>query len=168
MSNYAAFAARAWRRARCTGPHRKTDARKRGSAPGRRLVVLSVADVRTPGGALTLLTGFRQRQMREQALRRSAVPVHRIRRDVDRIARVQHLRLLALEADTADAGQTKERLSNRVGVPSGAGAGVNVTTEPPRREGASAVITGSWNTTPVKVSAAPRLVFRAPARMTPA
>jgi hypothetical protein len=35
--------------------------------------------------------------------------------------------------------------------------GVNVTTEPPRREGASAVITGSWNTTPVKVSAAPRL-----------
>src|SRR6185369_5699515 len=46
--------------------------------------------------------------------------------------------------------------------------GVNVTTEPPRREGASAVITGSWNTTPVKVSAAPRLVFRAPARMTPA
>jgi hypothetical protein len=28
--------------------------------------------------------------------------------------------------------------------------------------------TGSWNTTPVKVSAAPRLVFRAPARMTPA
>src|SRR6202011_1529540 len=46
--------------------------------------------------------------------------------------------------------------------------GVNVTTEPPRRDGASAVITGSWNTTPVKVSAAPRLVFRAPARMTPA
>jgi len=46
--------------------------------------------------------------------------------------------------------------------------GVNVTTEPPRRDGASAVITGSWNTTPVKVSAAPRLVVRAPARMTPA
>ena len=46
--------------------------------------------------------------------------------------------------------------------------GVNVTTEPPKRDGASAVITGSWNTIPVKVSAAPRLVFRAPARMTPA
>src|SRR5438067_11181386 len=46
--------------------------------------------------------------------------------------------------------------------------GVKVTTEPPRRDGASAVITGSWYTTPVKVSAAPRLVFRAPARMTPA
>src|ERR1700739_1028674 len=46
--------------------------------------------------------------------------------------------------------------------------GVKVTTEPPRRDGDSAVITGSWNTTPVKVSAAPRLVLRAPARMTPA
>jgi hypothetical protein len=46
--------------------------------------------------------------------------------------------------------------------------GVNVTTEPPRRDGDSAVITGSWNTRPVKVSAAPRLVLRAPARMTPA
>src|SRR5271165_6444484 len=46
--------------------------------------------------------------------------------------------------------------------------GVKVTTEPPRRDGDSAVITGSWNTTPVKVSAAPRLVVRAPARMTPA
>ena len=39
--------------------------------------------------------------------------------------------------------------------------GVNVTTEPPRRDGASAVITGSWNTIPVKVSAAPSLVVRA-------
>src|ERR1700747_2398043 len=46
--------------------------------------------------------------------------------------------------------------------------GVTVPTDPPRRDGASAVITGSWNTTPVKVSAAPRLVVRAPARMTPA
>jgi hypothetical protein len=46
--------------------------------------------------------------------------------------------------------------------------GVNVTTEPPRRDGASAAITGSWNTTPVKVSVAPRLVVRAPARITPA
>src|SRR5262249_16683714 len=58
--------------------------------------------------------------MREQAIGRSAVPVHRIRWDVDRIARVQHLRLLALEADAADAGQTEERLTNRVGVPRGA------------------------------------------------
>src|SRR5437764_8090049 len=55
--------------------------------------------------------------MREQAIRRSSVPVHRVRRDVDRIARVQHLRLLALEADAADAGQTEERLPNRVGMP---------------------------------------------------
>ena len=46
--------------------------------------------------------------------------------------------------------------------------GVKVTTDPPSRDGASAVITGSWNTTPVKVSAAPRLVVRAPARTTPA
>jgi hypothetical protein len=73
--------------------------------------------VSAPGGALTLLAGFRQRQMREQAVGRSAVPVHRIRWDIDRIARVQHLRLLALEADAADAGQTEERLPNRVGVP---------------------------------------------------
>ena len=69
---------------------------------------------------MTLLAGFRQRQMREQAIGRSAVPVHRVRRDIDRIARVQHLRLLALEADAADAGQTEERLPNRVGVPCGA------------------------------------------------
>jgi len=40
----------------------------RGSAPGRRLVVLSVADMRAPGGALPLLARFRQRQMREQAI----------------------------------------------------------------------------------------------------
>src|SRR3954454_18539278 len=46
--------------------------------------------------------------------------------------------------------------------------GVKVTTEPPRRDGELAVITGSWNTTPVKVSAAPRLVVRSPARTTPA
>ena len=45
---------------------------------------------------------------------------HRVRRDIDRIARVQHLRLLAFEADAADAGQTEERLPNRVGVPRGA------------------------------------------------
>src|SRR6266446_1144646 len=37
--------------------------------PDRRLVVLSVADMRAPGGALALLAGFRQRQMREQAPR---------------------------------------------------------------------------------------------------
>src|SRR5260370_14338950 len=79
----------------------------RGSAPARRLVVLSIADVRAPGGALALLAGFRQRQMREQPIGRGAVPVHRIRRDIDRIARVQHLRLLALEADAADAGQAE-------------------------------------------------------------
>ena len=76
--------------------------------------------MRAPGGALALLAGFRQRQMREQAIGRGAVPVHRIRRDIDRIARVQHLRLLALEADAADAGQAEERLPDRVGVPRGA------------------------------------------------
>src|SRR5271155_5385506 len=103
------------------GPHRRTGIR-RGSDPARRLVVLSVADMRAPGGALALLAGFRQRQMREQAIGCGAVPVHRIRRDIDRIARVQHLRLLALEADAADAGQTEERLPHRVGVPRGAGA----------------------------------------------
>ncbi len=38
------------------------------SAHARGLVVLSVADMRAPGGALALLAGFRQRQMREQAI----------------------------------------------------------------------------------------------------
>src|SRR5260370_39386408 len=42
------------------GPHRRTDAR-RGSTPARRLVVLSVTDVRAPGGALTLLAGLTER-----------------------------------------------------------------------------------------------------------
>src|SRR5205823_8180450 len=46
--------------------------------------------------------------------------------------------------------------------------GVKVTTEPPSRDGELAVITGSWNTIPVKVSAAPRFVVRSPARTTPA
>ena len=149
------------------GSSSKTSPR-RASAAARRLRVLSLADVRAPGGALTLLTGFRERQMREQAIGRSAMPVHRIWRDVDRVARVQHLRLFALETDAADTGQTEERLPNRMRVPRGAGARRERNDEPPRRDGASAVITGSWNTTPVKVSAAPRLVFRAPARMTPA
>ena len=36
---------------------------RRSSPPARHLVVLSVADVCAPGGALTLLPGFRQRQM---------------------------------------------------------------------------------------------------------
>jgi hypothetical protein len=40
-----------------------------------------------------------------------------IRRDIDRVTRVQHLWLLALEADTANAGQTEERLSNRMRMP---------------------------------------------------
>jgi hypothetical protein len=80
------------------------------------------------------------------------------------------LRLLALEADAADPGQTEERLPNRVRVPRSTvrAPGVNVTTEPPRRDGASAVITGSWNTTPVKVSAAPRLVVSHPRATPPA
>ena len=43
-------------------------------------------------------------------------------RDIDRIAGVQHLRFLALEADAANAGQTEKRLTNRVGVPRGARA----------------------------------------------
>jgi hypothetical protein len=95
----------------------------RGSAPGRRLVVLSVADMRAPGGALPLLARFRQRQMREQAIGRGPVPVHRIRRDIDRIPGAEHLRLLTLEANAADAGQTEERLPHRVGVPRCARAG---------------------------------------------
>jgi len=97
-----------------------SDLAQRGSVPGRHLVVFGVAYMRAPGGALTLLAGFRQREMREQAIGGGAVPMHRIRRDVDRIARVEHLRLLALEADPAHAGQTEERLPDRVGVPSGA------------------------------------------------
>jgi hypothetical protein len=32
---------------------------RRALAPARRFVILGVADVRAPGGALTLLTGFR-------------------------------------------------------------------------------------------------------------
>src|SRR5271168_1588096 len=99
----------------------KTEGRRSaGSAPARRLVVLGVADMRAPGGPLALLAGFRQRQMREQAIGRSAVPVRRIRRDIDRMARVEHLGLLALETDAADAGQIKERLPDRVGMPRGA------------------------------------------------
>ena len=45
--------------------------------------------MRAPGGALALLAGFRQRQMREQAIGRRAMPMQRIRRDVDDIAGVQ-------------------------------------------------------------------------------
>src|SRR6266852_3271023 len=80
-----------------------------GSAGGRRLIVLGVGDVLAPGGALTLLAGFRQGEMREQALGRGAVPMHRVGRDVDDIAGVQHLRLLALKADAADATEAIER-----------------------------------------------------------
>src|ERR1700731_473495 len=60
--------------------------------------------------------------MCEQPIRRGAVPVHRVGRDVDDVARVQHLRLLALEADAADPGQTKQRLPDRMGGPGGARA----------------------------------------------
>jgi hypothetical protein len=49
--------------------------RRTDSAAGRRLVVLSVADVLTPGGTLALFACFRQRQMREQTIGRSAVPM---------------------------------------------------------------------------------------------
>jgi hypothetical protein len=48
--------------------------------------------------------------MREQAVGRGAVPMHRIRWDIDCIAGVQHLRLLAHEADAADSGQTQMAL----------------------------------------------------------
>jgi hypothetical protein len=79
------------------------------------LLAGGVADMGAPGGALALRPGFGQCQMREQPVRRGAVPMHCIRRDIDRIARVQHLRLLALEADAADPGATEERLSDRDG-----------------------------------------------------
>src|SRR5947207_394897 len=92
-----------------------------GSGAACRLGVFRVADVLAPGGALALLAGFRQSEMREQPVRRRAVPVHRVGRDVDDIAWVQHLRLLALEADAADPRQAIERLPDRVGVPGGAG-----------------------------------------------
>ena len=71
-----------WRDAYATKGHRA------GSGSGRRLAVLSVADVFAPGGPLALLAGFRQRQMGEQAIRRGAVPMHRIWWDIDRIARI--------------------------------------------------------------------------------
>src|SRR5690348_14670277 len=90
------------------------------SAVARRLVVFVVGDVLAPGGALALLAGFRQREVREQPVGRGAVPMQRIWRDVDRIARAQDLRLLALETDAADAAEAIERLADRVRVPRGA------------------------------------------------
>src|SRR5215208_4215953 len=85
-----------------------------GSAVAGRLCVFLVADVLAPGGALALLAGFRQCQMREQPVGRGAVPMLRIGRDVDRVARMQHLRLLAVEADAADAAEAIKRLAHRV------------------------------------------------------
>jgi len=38
---------------------------RRGSGPARRLVVLRIADVRAPGGALALFADFRQRRPRQ-------------------------------------------------------------------------------------------------------
>src|SRR6516165_12741015 len=106
--------------------------------------------------------------MREQAVGRGAVPVQRVGRE------------LAVSPGFSTCGcsplkqmrPTPER-QNRV-CPTGCecqavrAPGVKVTTEPPSRDGGWAVITGSWNTTPVNVSAAPRRVVRSPARMTPA
>src|SRR3954447_23735136 len=88
-----------------------------GSAVARRLVVLLVGDVLAPRGALALLAGFRQREVSKQPVGRGAVPMQRIGRDVDRIARTQYLRLLALETDAADAAEAIERLADRVRVP---------------------------------------------------
>ena len=59
-----------------------------------------VGDVLAPRDALALLADFRQRQMREQATGRGAVPVQRVGRDVHGIARVQHLRLF-IETDAS-------------------------------------------------------------------
>src|SRR6516162_7905609 len=89
-----------------------------GSSAARQRVVFGFGDVLAPGRALALLSGLRQRQMREQALGRGAVPVQRVGRDVDRVARVQHLRLLAFEANATDAGETEQGLPNRVRMPS--------------------------------------------------
>ena len=130
------------------------------SAVARRLVVLFVADVLAPRGALALLAGFRQREVREQPVGCGAVPMLRVGRDVDRVARTQDLRLLAFVADAADTAQAIERLADGVRVPGGARARREGDDVPPMRDGALAVSTGSWNTTPVKVSAAPRLVCR--------
>src|ERR1051326_2175916 len=91
-----------------TGP--RTD-----SAAGRRDVVFGVGDVLAPGCALALLAGFRECEMREQAIGGGAVPMQRIGRNVDDIARVQYLRLLALEADAADPAQAVKRLPDGVG-----------------------------------------------------
>src|SRR6185312_11300022 len=77
------------------------------SAPCRRLAVLLVANVPAPARPLAFLAGFRQRQMREQPIRRGAVPMLGVGRDVDRVARVQYLRLVALEAVAADPAQAE-------------------------------------------------------------
>src|SRR5205814_6006465 len=60
------------------------------------------------------------RQMREQTIRRGAMPMQRIGRDHHSIAWMQRLRLLALEADTPDARQAIQRLPHRMRVPRGA------------------------------------------------
>jgi hypothetical protein len=60
--------------------------------------------MRTPGGALALLAGFRQRQMREQAIGRGPMPVHRIRRDIDRITGVLPVLTTCFGPRTAAAG----------------------------------------------------------------
>src|SRR5580704_13168 len=89
---------------------------------GFRLVIV-VADVLGPSGALALLAIFRHRQMGEQAVRSGTVPMHCIGRDHHGVAGIDRLRPRSFaDADTADAGKAIESLADRVGMPAGAGA----------------------------------------------
>src|SRR5207249_9297961 len=95
--------------------------RRRRSVGGGLRSVFGLADVLGPVRALTLLAGFRHRQMREQAVGGRTMPVHRIRRDHDRVTGIDRLRPRALaDADAADAGEAIQRLAHRVGMPAGA------------------------------------------------
>src|SRR3974390_211525 len=85
-------------------------------------VVVSVADMFEPRGALTRVGGFRHGQVGEQLVRRGAMPMAGVRRYHRRVARPQFLYVLTLELHAAGAGQTIERLTHWMAVPRGATA----------------------------------------------
>ena len=89
---------------------------------GRRLGVVGVAHRFEPARRLALVVGLRHGEMDHHRVGRRAVPMARVRRDDDRVARLDLLHRLAFELVAADARQHVEDLADRVLVPVGAPA----------------------------------------------
>ena len=122
----------------------------------RSLAVLFVADLFHPIDSLAV-ERFLDGDVRHGRGWRGAVPMLFARRKPDNIAGTNLLDRAALALGAAATGDDNQSLTERMGMPCGAGPGSNVTHAPAARAGAFGWNSGSMRTVPVNQSAGPLL-----------